>query len=120
MDNPFDRRELLLHIGDMLEVLSCSAKTGRPDASVAQLARQQEALQEFEFLRTLAPKMTVAEFGARVASAYFLWPKELLESDLNRVALAWQFPHGACDEQFFALNTLVPHRELPSTQHLVS
>lgn len=58
---------------------------------VAQLAAQQESLQAFEFLRALAPKMTVAEFGAHLASAFFLWPKELLEAELNRNALASTF-----------------------------
>jgi hypothetical protein len=28
LDDRFDRRELLLHLGDMLEALSCLAKTG--------------------------------------------------------------------------------------------
>lgn len=37
-----------------------------------------------DYLRALSPKMTVAEFSARVASAFFLWPKELLESELNQ------------------------------------
>nr|WP_321574885.1 hypothetical protein [Paraburkholderia franconis] len=37
--------------------------------------------------------MTVVEFGARVASAFFLWPKELLEKDLNREALASTVQH---------------------------
>jgi hypothetical protein len=41
-----------------------------------------------DYLRALSPKMTVAEFSARVASAFFLWPKELLESELNRNGLA--------------------------------
>src|ERR1700746_2338841 len=86
MDDQFDRRELLLHLGDMLEALSCLAKTGRAVAPAAPLAKEQESLQEFEFLRALAPNMTVAEFGARVASAFFLWPKELLETELNRNA----------------------------------
>ncbi|MEM5389947.1 hypothetical protein VSR68_41505 [Paraburkholderia phymatum] len=93
MDDRFDRRELLLHLGDMLEASSCLAKTSRPDAPVARLARSQESLQEFEFLRALDPRMTVAEFGARVASAFFLWPKELLEAELNRNALASTVQH---------------------------
>jgi hypothetical protein len=42
MDDQFDRRELLLHPGDMLETLSCLAKTGRPDAPAAELAKKQE------------------------------------------------------------------------------
>jgi hypothetical protein len=45
-------------------------------------------LQGFEFLQALSSKMTVAEFGARVASGVFLWPKELLDMELNRNALA--------------------------------
>jgi hypothetical protein len=97
MDDRFDRRELLLHLGDVLEALSCLGKLGRPDAPVAQLATQQESLHDFEFLRALAPKMTVAEFGARVASAFSLWPKELLETELNRNALASTVQHDLFD-----------------------
>jgi hypothetical protein len=97
MDDRFDRRELLLHLGDMLEALSCLAKTGRPDALVAQLAEEQDSLQDFGYLRALAPKMTVVEFSARVASAFFLWPKELLEPRLNRNALASTVQHDLFD-----------------------
>jgi hypothetical protein len=97
MDDRFDRRELLLHLGDMLEALSCLAKTGRPDARVAQLVKEQDSLQDFGYLRALAPKMTVTEFSARVASAFFLWPKELLESELNRAALASTVQHDLFD-----------------------
>ncbi|SKD06036.1 hypothetical protein SAMN05446934_9820 [Paraburkholderia hospita] len=78
-------------------LLSCLAKTGRPDALVAQLATEQDSLQDFGYLRALAPKMTVAEFSARVASAFFLWPKELLESELNRNALASSVQHDLFD-----------------------
>jgi hypothetical protein len=97
MDDRFDRRELLLHIGDMLEALSCLARTGRPETLVMQLATEQDSLQGLEFLRALSPKMTVAEFGARVASAFFLWPKELLEMELNRKALASTVQHDLFD-----------------------
>jgi hypothetical protein len=37
--------------------------------------------------------MTVDEFGARVASAFFLWPKELLDTELNRSMLASTVQH---------------------------
>jgi hypothetical protein len=97
MDDRFDRRELLLHLGDMLEALSCLYKTAQPDMPVAQLAAHQESLQTFEFLQALAPKMTVAGFSARVASAFFLWPKELLETELNRNALASTVQHDLFD-----------------------
>jgi hypothetical protein len=97
MDDRFDRRELLVHLGDMLEALSCLVKTGRPDAPVGQLATEQDSLQDFEFLRALSPKMTVAEFSARVASAFFLWPKELLDMELNPNALASTVQHDLFD-----------------------
>lgn len=97
MDDRFDRRELLLHLGDMLEALSCLARTGWPDALVVDLAKEQDLLQDFEFLRALARKMTVGEFSARVASAFFLWPKELLDTELNRNALASTVQHDLFD-----------------------
>ncbi|AUT75582.1 hypothetical protein C2L64_45265 [Paraburkholderia hospita] len=97
MDDQFDRRELLLHLGDMLEAMSCLTKAGRPDAPVARLTKEQASLQEFGYLRTLTPKMTVAEFSARVASAFFLWSKELLESELNRNAQASTVQHDLFD-----------------------
>jgi hypothetical protein len=41
--------------------------------------------------------MTVADFSARVASAFFLWPKELLDAELNRKALASTIQHDLFD-----------------------
>ncbi|MBP0594050.1 hypothetical protein J8I87_31120 [Paraburkholderia sp. LEh10] len=93
MDDRFDRRELLLHLGDMLEAVNCLSRIGQPDIPVAQLAKQEESLRDFQFLRMVAPRMLTAEFGARVASALFLWPKELLEVELNRTALASTVQH---------------------------
>jgi hypothetical protein len=111
MDDRFDRRELLLHLGDILEALSCLTKAGRPDAPVARLAKEQDSLQEFGYLRALAPKMTVAEFSARVASAFFLWPKELLESELNRNALASTVQHDLFDGNPHGWDAYVAHMQ---------
>lgn len=93
IDDGFDRRELLLHLGDILEALNCLVRKNTANVSVAQLVREEDSLQDFEFLRALEPKMTVTEFGAGVASAFFLWPKELLEVELNRNALASTVQH---------------------------
>jgi hypothetical protein len=97
MDDRFDRRELLLHLGDVLEALNCLAGTSRPTASVAHLIQEEDSLQHFEFLRALAPKMTVAEFTRHVASAFALWPRALLEAELNRDALASTVEHNLFD-----------------------
>jgi hypothetical protein len=88
MDDRFDRRELLLHLGDILHALNYLTAKAKPGISVTQVLQKDDALQTFEFLRALAPQMTVAEFGAGVASAFSQWPKELLETELNRDALA--------------------------------
>jgi hypothetical protein len=111
MDDRFDRRELLLHLGDVLEALNCLSKTGKPDMPVTQLAAQQESLQDFEFLRMVAPRMTVTESGARVASAFFVWPKELLETDLNRKVLASTVQHDLFDSSPDGWKAYVAHMQ---------
>lgn len=109
MDDRFDRRELLLHLGDILDALNCLAKTSRPGALVVQLAQEEDSLQDFEFLRALAPKMTVAEFTKRVTSAFFLWPRELLEAELNRDALASTVQHNLFDGNPDGWNAYISH-----------
>ncbi|BCG02973.1 hypothetical protein PPGU19_075410 (plasmid) [Paraburkholderia sp. PGU19] len=111
MDDRFDRRELLLHVGDILEVVSCLARKGRPDAPVAQLANEQDSLQDVGYLQALSPRMTVAEFSARVASAFFLRPKELLETDLNRKTLASTVQHDLFDGNPDDWKTYVAHMQ---------
>jgi hypothetical protein len=88
MDDRFDRRELLLHLGDVLDALNSLVTADKPAAPIAHLVQHNASLQRFEFLRTLAPEMTVAEFTARVASAFFRWPGALLGAELNREELA--------------------------------
>lgn len=72
MDDSFDRRGLLLHLGDVLEGIRCVANMDRPDASVAQLAKDEKSLQRFIFLGGLALSMSAAEFGRRATSAHSL------------------------------------------------
>ncbi|NPT58890.1 hypothetical protein [Paraburkholderia elongata] len=109
MDDRFDRRELLLHLGDMLEALNRLSRTSRPTASVAHLLQEDDSLQRFEFLRALAPKMTVAEFTKRIASAFSPWPKELLEAELNRDALASSVQHNLFDGNLDGWKAYVTH-----------
>ncbi|MGY6158226.1 hypothetical protein [Paraburkholderia strydomiana] len=109
MDDRFDRRELLLHLGDMLEALSCLSRAGTPDTPVVQLAAELHLFRDFGCLRTLAPKMTVADFSTRVASAFFLWPKELLDTELNRKALASTVQHELFDGNPDGWNAYVGH-----------
>ncbi|WP_027803554.1 hypothetical protein [Paraburkholderia dilworthii] len=109
MDDRFDRRELLLHLGDMLDALGSLCRAGTPDMPVGQLATQVDLFREFGFLRTLAPRMTVVDFSARVASAFSLWPKELLDIELNRKALASTVQHELFDGNPDGWNAYVGH-----------
>jgi hypothetical protein len=88
MDDRFDRRELLLHLGDMLDAVSRLTSAGALETPVAQHVGNDASWQEFPFLSTLAAQMTVAGFSTQAARAFAQWPRELLEPALNRDALA--------------------------------
>jgi hypothetical protein len=88
MDDRFDRRELLLHLGDVLVALNELAKTSDTTAPVGRRLKEMNSLQKFAYLGGLSPDMTVTEFTQRVASAFSLWPRQLLETELDRDALA--------------------------------
>lgn len=59
--------------------------------------QEEDSLQRFEFLRALAPKMTVTELTQCIAGAFFPWPRALLEAELNRDALASSVQHKLFD-----------------------
>jgi hypothetical protein len=88
MDDRFDRRELLLHLGDMLDAVSRLTSAGALDTPVTQRVQGDTSWRELPFLSTLAAQITVAGFGTQVARAFAQWPRELLEPALNRDALA--------------------------------
>ena len=77
--------------------LSCLLNSGSPDALVSDLAAQQESLRNFEVLRMAPANMTVADFSARVASAFYRWPMELLETELDHKAFASGVQHNLFD-----------------------
>ena len=83
----------------MLEALSCLAKTGRQDVPVALLARQQESLQDFEFLPTVAPGLTETPLVAE-------WLASQDDPEAFRAKVASQVPQGrigAPDEVAWAI-----------------
>jgi hypothetical protein len=88
MDDGIERRALLLHLGDVLEASACVMKCALRFNTVGEAAAQEESLMSFAILRMVDPEMTPYEFAKRAASAFFLWPKALLEEELNRPLLA--------------------------------
>jgi hypothetical protein len=94
MEDRFDRRELLLHLGDVLDALNGLTRTSDAETSVVRRLKETNSLQQFEFLQGLSPEMTVKEFTQCVASAFLLWPRQLLDAELDRNALASAVQHN--------------------------
>jgi hypothetical protein len=88
VDDRFDRRELLLHLGDVLDAIRQVAGAAQPFSPVAHLASRLPALQALPFLQEMSPRIRARDFLERAASAYASWPRTLLESELDRIELA--------------------------------
>lgn len=88
VDDRFDRRELLLHLGEVLEAMRDVAGTTQPYAPVAHLASREPSLQALPFLKHLPPRLRAGDFLERAASAYASWPRALLGNELDRAELA--------------------------------
>ncbi|MDB5780992.1 hypothetical protein [Caballeronia mineralivorans] len=88
MNDGIERRALLLHLGDVLEATACVMKCANRFNTVGEAVGQEESLMSFSILRMVDPELTPHEFAKRAASAFFLWPKALLEAELNRPLLA--------------------------------
>nr|WKF60779.1 hypothetical protein HUO10_005301 [Paraburkholderia busanensis] len=87
------RRALLLHLGDALETVACLMKCGAHHHTVGEAAAQEKSLPDFPLLRHVDSELTPTEFVTLAASAFFLWPKQLLEAELNRNAIAHLVQH---------------------------
>jgi hypothetical protein len=84
----YERRALLLNLGDMLEAIHCMTRVGMSYASVGDAVRAEDALAGFVILEAVDPDMRPDDFVQRASGALYLWPKTLLEPELNGQALA--------------------------------
>ncbi|SAL85136.1 hypothetical protein AWB67_06860 [Caballeronia terrestris] len=87
MKDAFERRALLLHLGDALETVRYVAGCGQDLRLVHDLIVDDEALRRFPLLGQVSTRMTAREFVRNAANAYCSWPRRLLEATLNRTAL---------------------------------
>jgi hypothetical protein len=100
MKDAFERRALLLHLADVLDAMNRLLQSGDGHETVQELAATNDSLSAFALLRQVSPRMTSAEFVSRATDAFFAWPRELLEPELNRERLA-----GAVQRCLFSGNT---------------
>ena len=87
MNDSLERRALLLHLGDVLEAIACVMKCVDRFNTVGEAVAQEDSLTVFPILHTVDAE-TPLEFARSAASAFFLWPKALLDERLNRLLLA--------------------------------
>ncbi|OTP77395.1 hypothetical protein [Caballeronia sordidicola] len=92
-DDAYERRALLLHLGDVLEALSCLSRSGAPHATLGEALVAEDSLVSFTWLGFIDSAMSPRTVSDRAASAFFLWPKSLLDENLNRPLLASTVQH---------------------------
>lgn len=89
MKDAYERRALLLHLGDVLEAIQSVLHCGRkPGQAMHELVVAHDSLARFPFLTQISAQMPVQDFVERATGAFAGWPRALLEEDLNRVQLA--------------------------------
>ncbi|SAL60138.1 hypothetical protein [Caballeronia telluris] len=93
MDDPYERRALLLHLGDVLEAIFCLSKCADSRASIGDALQKDDALVSFAILSQVDAGMHPQEFVRRATGAFFVWPKALLDETLNRRLLAQTVQH---------------------------
>ena len=93
MKDAYERRALLLHLGDVLEALSCLSRGGQRYATLGDAIAREDSLATFTWLGYLDAAMTPQQVNERATAAFFLWPKTLLDEDLNRSLLASTVQH---------------------------
>ncbi|MGN6650317.1 hypothetical protein [Trinickia sp.] len=88
MDEKYERRALLLHLGGVLQTTSLLMEHERLDETLGELLEAQPLLADVPLLQHAYERMTVREFSAAALQAFCLWPQLLLETPLDRAALA--------------------------------
>lgn len=87
MKDAFERRALLLHLGDVLDVIE-RLSAGGEYKTLHQLIAANEAFAGIPLLQQVSQQMTPHEFIQRASAAFSAWPRALLEPELNREHLA--------------------------------
>jgi hypothetical protein len=91
--DPYERRALLLHLGDVMEAVFCVSQCADEFATLGDALKTNDALAGFTLLGFIDPAMAPRDFIRRASGAFFVWPKALLDETLNRPLLANTVKH---------------------------
>jgi hypothetical protein len=87
MNDQYERRALLLHLGDVFATIHAVAKCRDQYASLADAIAADDALSGFPLLHQVAGNMSPAAFVTKASGAFLSWPQALLAEQLDRQAL---------------------------------
>ena len=93
MKDAYERRALLLHLGDVLEAISCLSRSGSQYATLGEALAAEDSLVSFTWLGFIDANTAPRQVAEQAAAAFFLWPKSLLDETLNRPLLASTVQH---------------------------
>ena len=88
MKDAFERRALLLHLGDALQTLSTALAADAKHHTVHHLLNAHPELAGHAWLAAVSPKMKAAEFANRASASFAEWPALLLEEQVDYTRLA--------------------------------
>ena len=99
MEDAFERRALLLHLGRTLQLLARILQTRPTVETVGDLISLNPILENEVLLGHVSRSMSLQEFIARAQQAFCGWPQALLEEKLDHDAFA-----ASVRERLFAQN----------------
>ncbi|VXC75516.1 conserved hypothetical protein [Burkholderia sp. 8Y] len=108
--DPYERRALLLHLGDVLETVFCLSQCADEYASIGDAVRGNDALAGFTLLGFVDADMSPRDFIRRASGAFFVWPKALLDASLNHPMLANTVKHDLFEDNLAGWRAYVEER----------
>jgi hypothetical protein len=88
MNDAYERRALLLQLGNVLDMLNYIKEHVHGNRTVGDLVREYGDLADVPLLNNVAQTMTVNELEYRTLRAFCRWPQLLLERPLDQHALS--------------------------------
>jgi hypothetical protein len=86
-NDQYERRALLLHLGEVFATIHAVAKCRDQYASLADAIAADDALSGFALLHQVAGNMPPAAFVIKASGAFLAWPHALLAEQLDQQAL---------------------------------
>jgi hypothetical protein len=88
MKDAFERRALLLHLGDALHAIGSALGADARHGTLRELLDADPQLASLEFLAAVSQTMSPDDFATRASAAFAGWPALLLEENVDYTAMA--------------------------------